>query len=262
MAASDFTQYLRKQQELKEKASQQYRQPIQPQQVQRPQYPQYKPVAPAQYPHQPYPRPAQPAPPGAHSKLMLIVLVCLGLIGVTLLLLFVFGSGEDEAPILPSIPGAEEQETITFSTTEFAGEVDEEDLFADLTISQIKFASDVRDDLSFDEVSDGGFLLSEQPWIIFDVSNLASGSVGTKWQTSYDEYIVVIGPDGQTVDDLTGFLGTTTENADENTLYDFPIAHQLLTDVNYKTGEYEVTIFIDDLLNGVEATQSATFTIR
>ena len=186
------------------------------------------------------------------------MIILVALVGVVWTLFFMLG-GEKAAQI---IPAAAELTPVVFSTTESAGDATPEEA-GQLVIMPLKFSLNVKkEDVSFTEMPDATFAKNEQPWVIFEIRNLASGNTGTEWQTSYDEYIVVIGPDGRTVEDLTGFLRTTTQTAEADKLYDFPVAHQLLTTENYQPGTYQVSIFIDDLVNGMEASQTGTFTIR
>jgi hypothetical protein len=158
--------------------------------------------------------------------------------------------------------GREEKTSEEPVTTYATGELSPQELTKpEFTIKNLKFASMVDDNLNYQEIP-ATFNKGDKFWIYFEVNNLESGQSEGKYRTIYDEYIAVSGPGGEAIDELTGFLGTTTENAEEGKYYSFPIAHEIILGVDYKPGTYTLTIFIDDAINEKSATISAPFIVR
>lgn len=198
----------------------------------------------------PRPQP-QPEPQGARKHTLLVIMSIL-LIVVLVSLVFVYVNvGKEQT-------ATKEEPTYAYAT----GEIPPEELTEpEFKMTNFKFASVVDDNLNYQEVP-ATFNIGDEFWIYFEVNNLQSGELRGKYRTSYDENIVVTGPNGKAIDEMTGFLGTTTENGEEGKYYSFPIAHQLVTTTSYAPGKYDITIFIDDTINQKNASISAAFILK
>ncbi len=196
------------------------------------------------------PQPQAP-PQGTHKHTLLVAMaVLLVVVLVALVFVYVNVDGTEQ--------GTTEEVTYPYST----GELSPDELVEpEFKINNFKFASLVDDNLNYQETP-ATFNRGDKFWVYFEINNLASGDMRGKYRTSYDEYIAVNDPNGNPVTDLTGFLGTTTENAEEGKFYSFPVAHQLPTSVDYVPGKYDLTIFIDDAINEESAAISASFILK
>lgn len=188
-----------------------------------------------------YPKPAETPPHGANMKIAL-TMITIGIIIIGLVLVFVF------APRGQGVASVAAAET-TYQAPKFE-------------TGDIVFASNVDNDMKYTEVTDNTYKIADTVWIYLRIKDVQAGQLKGSWKTSYDEYITVIGPDGKVVDSLTGFLGRTTENAESGKYYSFSVAHALQTDSTFKPGRYEVTIYVNDILNNIEQKSENAFILK
>ena len=153
------------------------------------------------------------------------------------------------------------QEETTLPAYTELGEPVLEDIEPEFKISNMKFASVVDDNLNYQEIP-ATFNRGDEFWLYFEVNNLKSGEVNGRYRTVYDEYIAVNDPQGNPVEELTGFLGTTPESAEEGKYYSFPIAHLLVTSEDDLPGRYDLTIFVDDTVNEESIATSVSYILR